>query len=60
MASRLEERVGPVDSLVNNAVCQPSDVAAVVRFLVSGPAGYLSGQRICVDAAARAAEQCMT
>jgi NAD(P)-dependent dehydrogenase (short-subunit alcohol dehydrogenase family) len=31
-------------------VCQPSDVAAVVRFLVSGPAGYLSGQRIRVDA----------
>ncbi|HEX4540604.1 MAG TPA: SDR family oxidoreductase [Acidimicrobiales bacterium] len=31
-------------------VCQPSDVAAVVRFLVSEPAGYLSGQRIGVDA----------
>ncbi|HEY3700999.1 MAG TPA: hypothetical protein VGL32_01965 [Acidimicrobiales bacterium] len=50
MASGLEGRVGPVDTLVNNAVCQPSDVAAVVSFLVSGPAGYLSGQRIRVDA----------
>ena len=31
-------------------VCQPSDVAAVVRFLVSEQAGYVSGQRIRVDA----------
>jgi NAD(P)-dependent dehydrogenase (short-subunit alcohol dehydrogenase family) len=31
-------------------VCQPSDVAAVVRFLVSDQAGYVSGQRIRVDA----------
>ncbi len=31
-------------------VCQPSDVAAVVRFLVSEPAGYVSGQRIRLDA----------
>jgi NAD(P)-dependent dehydrogenase (short-subunit alcohol dehydrogenase family) len=30
-------------------VCQPEDVAAVVRFLVSDPAGYVSGQRIYVD-----------
>jgi 3-oxoacyl-[acyl-carrier protein] reductase len=33
-------------------VCQPSDVAAVVRFLVSEQAGYVSGQRIRVDAGA--------
>jgi NAD(P)-dependent dehydrogenase (short-subunit alcohol dehydrogenase family) len=30
-------------------VCQPEDVAAVVRFLVSDAAGYLTGQKINVD-----------
>ena len=30
-------------------VCQPDDVAAVVRYLVSDGAGYLTGQRIQVD-----------
>lgn len=30
-------------------VCQPDDVADVVRFLVSEAAGYLTGQRIQVD-----------
>jgi 3-oxoacyl-[acyl-carrier protein] reductase len=30
-------------------VCQPDDVAAVVRFLVSDAAGYVSGVRIRVD-----------
>lgn len=30
-------------------VCQPSDVANVVRFLVSDAAGYLTGQKIEVD-----------
>lgn len=30
-------------------VCQPEDVADVVRFLVSDPAGYVTGQRIEVD-----------
>ncbi len=30
-------------------VCQPEDVAAVVRYLVSDAAGYLTGQRIQVD-----------
>jgi NAD(P)-dependent dehydrogenase (short-subunit alcohol dehydrogenase family) len=30
-------------------VCQPEDVAAVVRYLVSDQAGYVSGQRIYVD-----------
>jgi 3-oxoacyl-[acyl-carrier protein] reductase len=30
-------------------VCQPEDVADVVRFLVSDAASYLSGQRIVVD-----------
>ena len=30
-------------------VCQPDDVAAVVRFLVSDAAGYVSGERIYVD-----------
>jgi 3-oxoacyl-[acyl-carrier protein] reductase len=30
-------------------VCQPEDVAAVVRYLVSDAAGYLTGQRLHVD-----------
>lgn len=30
-------------------VCTPGDVAAVVRFLVSDAAGYVTGQKICVD-----------
>ena len=30
-------------------VCQPEDVANVVRFLVSDAAGYVTGQRIYVD-----------
>ena len=30
-------------------VCQPEDVANVVRFLVSDAAGYVNGQRIYVD-----------
>ena len=31
-------------------VCRPEDVAAVVRWLVSDDAGYVSGERIYVDA----------
>jgi NAD(P)-dependent dehydrogenase (short-subunit alcohol dehydrogenase family) len=30
-------------------VCQPSDVANVVRYLVSEGASYLTGQRVMVD-----------
>ena len=30
-------------------VCQPSDVAGVVRFLVSDGAGYVNGQKLYVD-----------
>ena len=30
-------------------VCRPDDVAAVVRFLVSEGAGYLTGQKLYVD-----------
>lgn len=33
-------------------VCQPEDVAAVVRFLVSDAAGYVNGQTITVDGGA--------
>jgi NAD(P)-dependent dehydrogenase (short-subunit alcohol dehydrogenase family) len=33
-------------------VCQPEDVAGVVRFLVSDKAGYVSGQRLYVDGGA--------
>jgi len=33
-------------------VCQPEEVADVVRFLVSGGAGYVTGQRIYVDGGA--------
>lgn len=35
-------------------VCQPEDVAAVVRFLVSDAAGYVNGQTIFVDGGATA------
>jgi NAD(P)-dependent dehydrogenase (short-subunit alcohol dehydrogenase family) len=35
-------------------VCRPEDVAAVVRFLVSEQAGYVTGQRIYVDGGAMA------
>jgi NAD(P)-dependent dehydrogenase (short-subunit alcohol dehydrogenase family) len=31
-------------------VCQPEDVADVVRWLVSDAAGYVNGERIYVDA----------
>jgi 3-oxoacyl-[acyl-carrier protein] reductase len=34
-------------------VCQPEDVANVVRFLVSDQAGYVNGQRIYVDGGGR-------
>ena len=34
-------------------VCQPEDVADVVRFLVSDAAGYVTGQRIRVDGGGR-------
>jgi NAD(P)-dependent dehydrogenase (short-subunit alcohol dehydrogenase family) len=30
-------------------VCTPEDVASVVRFVVSDSAGYVTGQKICVD-----------
>ena len=31
-------------------VCRPEDVASVVRWLVSDHAGYVTGERIYVDA----------
>ena len=33
-------------------VCQPAEVADVVRFLVSDGAAYVTGQRIYVDGGA--------
>jgi NAD(P)-dependent dehydrogenase (short-subunit alcohol dehydrogenase family) len=56
MGRRLVQAMGVEDITTMHAgspfgrVCQPSDVAAVVRFLVSDQAGYVSGQRIRVDA----------
>jgi NAD(P)-dependent dehydrogenase (short-subunit alcohol dehydrogenase family) len=35
-------------------VCQPEDVAGVVRFLVSDAAGYLTGEKICVHGGGQA------
>lgn len=37
------------DSFPFGHVCQPADVARVVRFLVSDGAGYVTGQRVVVD-----------
>lgn len=37
------------DAFPYGRVCQPEDVAAVVRFLVSEPGSYVSGTRIRVD-----------
>ncbi len=55
MGRRLVKAGGVEDISTLNAampfgrVCQPEDVADVVRFLVSGAGSYLSGQRIAVD-----------
>jgi 3-oxoacyl-[acyl-carrier protein] reductase len=35
-------------------LCQPADVASVVGFLVSDAAGYVTGQRVCVDGGGQA------
>lgn len=47
--------VSTTDELDPNApfgrTCQPEDVASVVRYLVSDPAGYVTGQKINVDGA---------
>jgi NAD(P)-dependent dehydrogenase (short-subunit alcohol dehydrogenase family) len=59
MGRRLVRAMGVEDIATMHAgspfgrVCQPSDVAAVVRFLVSDQAGYVSGQRIRLDAGGR-------
>jgi NAD(P)-dependent dehydrogenase (short-subunit alcohol dehydrogenase family) len=56
MGRRLMKAAAGVDDLRRldsvmpfGRVCQPEDVAAVVRFLVSDAAGYVSGERIYVD-----------
>ncbi len=41
--------VGIDASMPFGRVCQPEDVAASVRFLVSDQAAYLTGQKITVD-----------
>ena len=56
MGQKLMKAVAGVDDLQTldasmpfGRVCQPEDVAGVVRFLVSDAGGYLTGQRINVD-----------
>jgi 3-oxoacyl-[acyl-carrier protein] reductase len=56
MGRRLMRAVAGVEDLRDldatapfGRVCQPEDVAAVVRYLVSDAAGYLTGQRLHVD-----------
>ena len=55
MGRRLVRAVGVEDistlaaSMPFGRVCQPEDVAAAVRYLVSDAAGYVTGQRIAVD-----------
>ena len=55
MGRRLMKAVAGIDSLRKldatmpfGRVCQPEDVAGVVRFLVSDGAAYLTGEKICV------------
>jgi len=55
MGRRLMKAVAGVEDLRTldatmpfGRVCQPEDVAGVVRFLVSERAGYLTGERIYV------------
>jgi len=48
------EDIGALHALMPfGRVCQPEDVADVVRFFVSGGGSYLSGQRIVVDGGGR-------
>lgn len=55
MGRRLVKAAGVDDistmapSMPFGRVCQPEDVAAAVRYLVSDAAGYVTGQRIAVD-----------
>jgi NAD(P)-dependent dehydrogenase (short-subunit alcohol dehydrogenase family) len=56
MGRRLMKAMANIDDLRQldpampfGRVCQPEDVANVVRFLVSDAAGYVTGQRIYVD-----------
>lgn len=56
MGQKLMKAVAGVDDLHSldasmpfGRVCQPEDVAGVVRFLVSDADGYLTGLRINVD-----------
>ncbi|WP_082681526.1 SDR family oxidoreductase [Nocardia jinanensis] len=48
-AARGAELTDLADSSPFGRVCTPEDVAGAVAFLVSGDAGYITGQRLTVD-----------
>ncbi len=56
MGRRLAKAISGTDDLRKldesspfGRVCQPEDIANAVRFLVSERAGYVTGEKLCVD-----------